>query len=149
MMTRSQLQKAIDIAAVEAAIAAAEKLSSGEIRVTLSPFFWGSVHKAAESAFVRLGMTQTKLHNGVLFFVVPSRKTFMVLGDRGIHEKVGQEFWERVAAALSEHFRRGEFTEGLVAGITQAGEQLAAHFPHDPEGDVNELPNAVDLPPRG
>lgn len=149
MMTRTQLQKAIDIAAVEAAIAEAEKRSSGEIRVSLSPFFWGSVHKAAERAFVRLGMTQTKLRNGVLFFVVPSRKSFMVLGDGGIHEKVGQGFWDEVAASLSEHFRRGEFTEGLVAGVTRAGEQLAVHFPYDREGDVNELPNMVDLPPRG
>jgi uncharacterized membrane protein len=48
---------------------------------------------------------------------------------------------------MSTHFRRGEFTEGLVFGIGAAAEQLALHFPHDSKHDVNELPDDVDLGP--
>jgi len=145
VMTKGQLIRAIDAAKVEAAIAAAERATSGEIRVTVAPFFWGSVEKAADAAFARLGMTRTELRNGVLIFVVPSRRKFVVLGDRGIHEKVGQTFWNEVAGSISERFRTGDFTGGLMSGIEKIGEQLAAHFPFDEKGDRNELSNIVDF----
>jgi len=135
----------VDVDKVKAAIAAAERETSGEIRVSVTRFFWGSVRRAAERAFDRLGMTHTKDRNGVLFFVVPARRKFVVLGDAGIHAKVGQEFWERVARLMSEHFRKGEFTDGLVAGIGEAGRELAAAFPYDPTVDVNELADDVDF----
>lgn len=143
--SRRKLMRTVDIDRVKAAIAAAERAACGEIRVSVARFFWGSVRGAAERAFVRLGMTRTKDRNGVLFFIVPSRKKFVVLGDEGIHAKVGQEFWESVARLMSERFREGEFTEGLVAAIEEAGRQLAAHFPFDPTVDVNELSDDVDF----
>jgi uncharacterized membrane protein len=129
---------------VEEAIRLAEKHTTGEIRVSVSPIFWGSVRKAAEKAFVRLGMEKTRHRNGVLLFVVPGRRQFVVLGDEGIHQKVGQEFWEKISAAMSAHFRAGNFTEGLVHGIEEAGKQLALHFPEEAGESVDELPNQVD-----
>ncbi len=150
-MTRASLLRAIDAAQVEDAIRAAERRTSGEIRVSVSRFFWGDVRRLAERAFVRLGMSATRKRNGVLFFVVPSRRRFVVLGDAGIHEKVGQPFWDAVAAAVSAHFRGGDFTQGLVRGIETVGEQLATYFPFDPATDVNELSDAIDFgakPPR-
>lgn len=143
--SRRKLMRTVDVDRVKAAIAAAERAACGEIRVSVARFFWGSVRGAAERAFVRLGMTRTKDRNGVLFFIVPSRKKFVVLGDEGIHAKVGQEFWESVARLMSERFREGEFTEGLVAAIEEAGRQLAAHFPFDAAVDVNELSDDVDF----
>jgi uncharacterized membrane protein len=143
--SRRKLMKAVDIEKVKAAIASAEHETSGEMRVSVARFFWGSVHHAARKAFARLGMTQTKDRNGILFFIVPGRKKFVVLGDEGIHAKVGQEFWDCVARLMSERFKKGEFTEGLVAGIGEAGRELAAHFPYDAATDVNELPDDVDF----
>jgi uncharacterized membrane protein len=46
---------------------------------------------------------------------------------------------------MAEHFRKGEFTEGLVAAIEEAGRQLAAYFPCDPSTDINELPDDIDF----
>jgi uncharacterized membrane protein len=143
--SRRKLLKTVDVGRVKAAIAAAERETSGEVRVSVSRFFWGSVRRAAEKAFVRLGMTATKDRNGILFFIVPARKRFTVLGDSGIHAKVGQEFWDSLAGLMSGHFRKGEFTGGLVAAIDEAGRQLAAHFPYDPVTDVNELPDDIDF----
>jgi uncharacterized membrane protein len=142
--TRKALLRGIDIGRIEEAIRQAERRTSGEIRVSVSRFFWGDVHRVADRAFARLGMTATRQRNGVLFFVVPSRRRFVVLGDEGIHAKVGQEFWESVAAAVSEHLRNGDFTLGLVHGIEAVGDQLALHFPFDPTADANELPDEVD-----
>jgi len=143
--SRPELMRTIDVDRIKAAIAAAERAASGEIRVSVSRYFWGSVRRAAERAFVRMGMTRTKDRTGVLFFIVPARKKFIVLGDEGIYAKVGQEFWESLAALLAGRFRKGEFTEGLVEAIGEAGRQLAAHYPCDPRADINELADDVDF----
>ena len=144
-MTRKRLLQIVDRDKIKGAIEAAERQTSGEICVSVAPLFWGNIEKAADKAFVRLGMTRTKARNGVLFFVVPSRRKFVVLGDQGIHECVGQEFWESVAAIISEKFREGDFTGGLVRGIEKVAEELATHFPYDPAADKNELSDDVDF----
>jgi len=144
-MTRKQLLRTIDDARIKAAIEQAEHQTSGEIVVSVASFFWGDIHKAARRTFARLGVSKTAARNGVLFFIVPSRRMFVVLGDQGIHEKVGQEFWERIASHLTSHFRDGEFTEGLVHGIDEVGRQLAAYFPYDRSIDTNELSDDVDF----
>ncbi len=145
LLSRRRLLKTIDVAAVRTAIEAAERMTSGEIRVSVSRFFWGSVRRVGGRAFVRLGMTATKDRNAILFFIVPSRHRFVVLGDEGIHAKVGQKFWDSVAAAMAEDFRKGAFTEGLIGGIKEAGARLAAHFPYDAATDRNELPDDIDF----
>ena len=143
--SRRALLKSIDREKILAAIRDAEHRTSGEIKVSVSRYFWGNVRKVADRAFVRLGVSGTRDRNGILFFIVPSRRSFAVLGDEGIHARVGQEFWDSLAAILSEEFRKGAFTEGLVRAIAAAGEKLAVHFPYDSEKDVNELPDDVDF----
>jgi uncharacterized membrane protein len=145
VMTKQQLLRAIDKGRIENAIRAAELRTSGEICVSVSRVFWGNVETAAKKAFDRMGITDTRERNGVLFFVVPSRRKFVVLGDAGIHEKVGQAFWTSVVSAVTDKFRSGHFTEGLVKGIEAVGEQLATHFPYDAASDKNELSNEVDF----
>jgi len=145
VMTRKQLFRIVDREKVKEAIQKAELRTSGEICVSVASFFWGSVEKAADKAFARLGVARTKEHNGVLFFIVPSRRKFVVLGDRGIHEHVGQEFWNRISEVVSVKFRDGDFTGGLIKGIEEIGEQLAAHFPYDPATDKDELSDDVDF----
>jgi uncharacterized membrane protein len=148
VMTRQQLLRSIDSERIKAAIEQAEHQTSGEVVVSVSSFFWGNVEKAARRTFGRLGIRRTRARNGVLFFIVPSRRRFIVLGDQGIHEKVGQEFWNGVAGQVAEQFKAGDFTEGLVRGIAEVGKQLATHFPYDRTTDVNELPDDVDFGDR-
>jgi uncharacterized membrane protein len=143
--SKRRLMKTIDAERVKKAIVDAEHETSGEVRVSVAPFFWGPVQRVAQRAFVRLKMDETKDRNGILFFIVPSRRRFVVLGDEGIHACVGQEFWDSLASLLAGHFRKGEFTEGLVRAIGEAGLKLGAHFPYDPTGDVNELPDDIDF----
>ncbi len=143
-MSQHKLLAIIDDDRIKAAIAAAERLTSGEMRVSVSRFFYGSVRHAAEKAFDRMKMRDTRDRNGILFFVVPSRHRFVVVGDEGIHQKVGQEFWDRLVAAMAGDFREGKFNEGLIRGIGECGRLLAEHFPHQGERDVNELPDDID-----
>jgi uncharacterized membrane protein len=143
-LSRARLARAIDRERIAHAIAAAERETSGEIMVSVAPFFLGSVQRAAERAFDRLGIARTRQRNGVLFFVVPSRRSFVVLGDAGIHGAVGQDFWHAVVHAVSQRIGQGDVTAGLVDGIAEVGRRLAQHFPRDAAHDVNELPDEPD-----
>jgi len=143
-MSRRKLLEIIEDDRIKAAIVEAEKMTSGEIRVSISTFFWGNVRRAADRAFHRLGMRATRERNGILFFVVPSRRRFVVIGDEGIHRAVGQEFWEKLVAAMAGDFREGKFNEGLERGIGECGRLLAARFPYQGAKDVNELPDDID-----
>lgn len=145
ILSQRRLLEIIDDDRVKAAIASAERQTSGEIRVSVSRFFYGSVRRAAERAFERMKMRATRDRNGILFFVVPSRRRFVVLGDEGIHRRVGQDFWDKLVAAMAGDFREGKFNEGLIRGIEECGRLLAAHFPYQGERDVNELPDDVDF----
>ncbi|MGA7238236.1 MAG: TPM domain-containing protein [Bryobacteraceae bacterium] len=134
----------IDKERIKQAIQRAERRTSGEIRVSVARPFWGDVRKAAENTFERLGMTATKQRNAVLFFIVPARHKFVVLGDSGIHKKVGQEFWQQIARSLSDRLKQGDITGGIVAGIEAVGAGLAEHFPYLADSDTNELPDDID-----
>jgi uncharacterized membrane protein len=133
----------IDHARITAAITAAELRTSGEIRVLIAREKAEDPVIAAQKHFERLGMTNTRERNGVLIYVAPESHSFAVIGDTGIHEKCGDAFWRLLAAEMTAHFKRGEFTEGLVESIEHAGKQLAENFPRSPD-DRNELPNKIE-----
>jgi uncharacterized membrane protein len=145
MPTRVQWLRSIDTEQIEQAIARAEVHTSGEIRVSVAPFFVGDVQRTAEQAFARLGMSGTRERNGVLFFVVPARKKFAIVGDEGVHARVGQAFWDELRGVMSAAFHDGHATEGLVAAIERVGERLAEHFPATASDNPDELANRVDF----
>jgi len=128
---------------IVAAIRTAEQKTSGEIRIFVSHKKVADAVVAAQAQFERLGMTKTRQRNGVLIFVAPAARKFAILGDQGVHQKCGDAFWREVAAEISGHFTKSEFTAGILHGIQKAGELLAAHFPPQP-GDTNELPDQIE-----
>lgn len=132
----------LDSDRIVAAIAEAEGKGSGQIRVHVTRHKPGNLEERAERRFELLGMTKTAHRNGVLIYIAPKLRRFRILGDSGIHEKCGDDFWKETAAEMESNFRRGDFTEGLVRGIAKVGDVLALHFPHE-AGDRNELPDKV------
>ena len=141
--SRRQFEQALDQDRIIEAIRAAEAGTSGEIRIAIAPRFFGSIERRSARAFRRLGMSRTRLHNGVLIFIVPSRREFRVLGDSAIHACVGQARWDQVAADLGRHFAAGRYTEGLVAAVATVGRELARHFPSAPGDNPDELPDEL------
>ena len=125
------------------AIAAAEAKTSAEIRVHVTRRVPKDLEERALRRFQKLGMTNTADRNGVLVYIAPRARQFRILGDVAIHAKCGDEFWRAVAAAMEGHFRKGEFTEGVLRGVERLGEELAQHFPRAAT-DRNELPNEID-----
>jgi uncharacterized membrane protein len=145
-MTQKEFLALLDQQRIVDAIAAAEQQTSGEIRVHIQPQSRGEIRNVAERTFERLGMTKTALRNGVLLFIACEEQRFTILGDRGIDENVPGGFWDEIAAKLTIRFQRGEFTDGIVEAIQNAGIQLRAYFPRA-EGDVDELANEIDVEP--
>lgn len=124
------------------AINVAEQATSGEIRVAIEKHCPGSAFERATVYFAELGMDKTAKHNGVLIYLATDDHKFAIIGDSGINRVVPEDFWETTQIAMKAHFSSGNIVEGIVAGVSLAGEKLALFFPsqHD---DVNELPNDI------
>jgi uncharacterized membrane protein len=117
----------IDEARVLSAIAEAERKSSGELRVYISHRPRADALKCAQARFVKLGMTKTRQHNAVLIYLRRGRQ-FAVVGDAGIHEKCGEDFWKDIAAKMTALLKAGDYTNAIVTAIQETGELLARHF---------------------
>ncbi|NND52113.1 MAG: TPM domain-containing protein [Flavobacteriaceae bacterium] len=124
------------------AIRTAELNTSGEIRVHLEGSCQGNSYERALEVFSILKMDNTKLQNAVLIYVAVHDHSFTICGDEGINLVVPNDFWDSTKDIIEQHFRKKEFSQGLVAGIIKVGEQLKAHFPWDPR-DQNELPDSI------
>jgi uncharacterized membrane protein len=112
------------------AIRDAESKTSGQIRVYIQR---GKMDVdplvAAQKKFHRLGMHKMPDRNAVLIFVAPRAHKFAVVGDAAIHEKCGEQLWQRLVERMREHFRNEKFTHALVEAIEETGKALASHFP--------------------
>ncbi len=126
------------------AILNAELDTSGEIRVHIQKKCTGDILDCASEIFKKLDMDKTAARNGVLIYLAIENHSFAIIGDIGINTMVPEDFWESTKMLMINHFREGEFTEGLVAGITKAGEQLKKHFPYQ-KNDVNELKDEISF----
>jgi uncharacterized membrane protein len=137
---------AADLDAVSAAIKVAEAKTAAEIRVHLDARCPGAPMARAAEVFGRLGMHRTAARHGVLIYVSIEDHKLAVLGDRGIHERVGQAYWDRLVEAVLGHFRRHQSRDGLVHAVVEVGTVLRQHFPRGPD-DIDELPDQVSIDP--
>lgn len=124
------------------AIRKAELKTSGEIRVHLESHCDDDACQRAQEIFHLLKMDNTKEENGILFYVAVHDHKFAVIGDKGIHANVGDEFWEKTKEMMGLRFRESDFTTGLTTAIEHVGVQLARYFPWD-VADTNELPDEI------
>ncbi len=122
------------------AIRDAESKTSGEIVVHLQRKSKGPVLEHAKKVFHRLGMTRKKHRNGVLLFIAVQDRRIAILGDRGIHERVSERFWEECLVHMREAFVRQDFLGGTLNAIAKIGAELSKHFPAE-KGDANQLPD--------
>ena len=129
---------------IKKAILNAELDTSGEIRVHLESYCKEEVLDRASYLFPKLGMQNTELRNGVLFYIAVKSQKFAIIGDTGINEVVPENFWDNIRNVMLEHFREDNFAEGLEEGIAMAGQQLKEHFPYQKD-DVNELPDEISF----
>lgn len=92
--------------------------------------------------FTRLKMHQTAERNGVLIYIATLSRKVAIIGDEGIHQKLGAIYWEKLVEKLIEQFKANKKAEGLADCIVECGEQLGKFFPRT-EDDRNELSNSI------
>ena len=136
-----------DLAAIASAIGEAEKTTAGEIRVSIrQKRKWRekkrTIEEIARQEFHVLGMTKTKDRTGILIFLLLEDKKFFILADDGIHTKVKDGSWDKIAGEMSDHFSQKNFRLGILHGVKSVGAELAKYFPRKYD-DTNELPNDV------
>lgn len=126
------------------AIGLAEQQTSGEIRVHLEKSTELDSYERALEVFFELKMNQTELQNGVLIYVAVADRKVSICGDKGIHEVVTEDFWDNTKNIIVNHFKIGNFKQGLIDGISEAGQQLKKYFPLN-TNDSNELSNEISI----
>jgi uncharacterized membrane protein len=126
------------------AVRAAEIQTSGEIRVYVESRcrYVNPLDRAAE-VFSGLKMENTEARNAALVYVALKDRQLALYGDKGIHEKVGDVFWNENVKAMLSHFNKKNYVDGLVRIVNEIGEALRNHFPYNKDTDKNELPDDI------
>ena len=139
-----------DFTAITEAVVRAEATTSAEIRVHLErrvhrlPWRRSDALRRARRVFAHLGMHQTAEHHGVLIYLAVEDRKLAIVGDEGIHQRVGDSYWEGVRDAMVAMLRDGRAIDAVLSGIAAVGRVLAEHFPRRPD-DKNELSDQVSL----
>jgi putative membrane protein len=102
------------------------------------------VRERAVRAFFEKGLYRTRDETGILIFISILERTVWILGDRGINEKISQDFWNAQAAELTRGMKAKDHCAALCEVIARCGEELARHFPRKAD-DTNELADGVLL----
>jgi uncharacterized membrane protein len=139
------------LARIGRAVGECEKATSGEVRVVIrekkdwvARLLRLSLRRLVVEEFHRLWMHKTRERTGVILYFLLEDRQFYIYGDKGIHAVVGQETWDRVVAEVAGAAKEQNLCEGILLGLERIGAILAGSFPIKP-GDVNELPNEVEL----
>lgn len=133
----------VDTQKIEQAILHLEQQTSAELRVVVErKAKQRDAMARAAALFDELKMAETAERNGVLLYLSFKPHLVAVVGDEGIHQKVGDEFWQNVYRVMKTLCQQGEYTQAICEGIQQVEAPLAEHFPIQPN-DVNELDNKV------
>lgn len=127
-----------------AAIQKAEQRTSGEVRLFVESKcrFVNATDRAAE-IFLKLQMDKTELRNATLIYIAVDDKQAAVLGDEGIHQKVGTQYWKDVVTKMLMHFKSERLCDGICTAIVDLGGALQHYFPYDRDTDKNELPDEI------
>lgn len=139
-----------DFDAITEAIRRAEATTSAELRVHLErrvhrlPGQRPDALRRARKVFAHLGMHLIAEHHGVLIYLALEDRKLAIVGDTGIHARVGDAYWERVRDLMVAKLREGQALEAVLSGITEVARVCAEHFPRRPD-DHNELPDQVSL----
>jgi putative membrane protein len=96
----------------------------------------------AHAQFYDQGVHLTREHSGVLLFVSMAERYVEIVADKGVHEKIGVERWQKIVNALVLKVGQGDPAGGFVAAISACGEAMAEHYPAKP-GDTDELSDGL------
>lgn len=126
------------------AIREAETSTSGEVRVYIeSRCTYVDPLRRAKEIFGNLKMQETAARNAALVYIAMKDRQLAVFGDEGIHQKVGNAFWNAEVQNMLAHFNKQDYASGIATVVRSIGKALETHFPYDAHTDKNELPDEI------
>lgn len=129
----------IDAEKVKDAIREAEARTTAEIRLAVRKRSRLTPEEMARKMFEKLEMDKTRFGNGVLVVIEPEIRRITLYGGHEAYSHLGGEI-ERALGAFTERFKKGDFNDGIAAGMAALGEMLAEAFPlGEGEPNPNEL----------
>lgn len=93
----------------------------------------------AQEAFLQEQVFATKERVGILIFVSRLEHKVLVIGDKGINEKVSSDNWQEVVSLVTEGLKQKQIGEGLVKAINHCKELLLEKGFVRKDSDTNEL----------
>jgi len=121
----------------------AENKTSGEIRLYMETNCkTATALQSAMAVFTAYKMNETANRNGVLLYIATKDKKVAIYGDKGIHEIVGQHFWDNTLLIVKDSFKKGNFEQGIIEAIENIGDKLCSFFPKQ-QNDINELSDEI------
>lgn len=123
-------------------IAEIEKNTIGELKIHVEDTCASSPYDRAVEVFQKLGMYKTREKTGVLIYLSTEDRKIAVIGDRGIHEKLGPLFWTEIISEMKRRFASESIWKGVQYGLSEIGKELIHHFP-EKNKPVDELSNEI------
>ncbi len=125
-MTRAQRET------IARAIRDAEDGTTGRIAVRIIPDRDVDAFERAKREFGEIGFHRHEPANAALILVATKAQRFAIVGDRELHQRVGDAFWQELVDESQPYFARGATTEGILHAIKRIGGALQTHFAEPP-----------------
>jgi putative membrane protein len=100
------------------------------------------VASRAFSLFAERGIHRTAHHTGILVFLSELEHRVVILGDKTIHERLGQHGWQAHVDHIVKAIRQGDASRGILEVLEQLGAVLAELVPASAV-NADELSNRV------
>lgn len=126
------------------AISKAETGTTGEIKVHIEETCDPNVLDRAAKIFSSLGIHKKSERNGVLIYIAFKKKSFAVLGDKGINALVDEEYWDLLRDCIQKNFKKGDFSKGLCDAVHTLGKTLKQHFSDNGKVTAQPRPDETD-----
>lgn len=100
------------------------------------------VSQRAYALFLQHNVHRTPERNGIILYVSLLERRAEIIGDIGIHQKVGEDFWRQIISTLVADVPRRGLKTALTQAIDSCGQTLSTHFPKTASGQ-DDLPNKL------
>jgi uncharacterized membrane protein len=124
------------------AISQIEAGTIGELRLHIEDLCEQHPVDRAIEIFNKLGMYNTSQKTGVLIYIATEDHKLAIIGDKGIHSIVGDNFWNHIMVEMKEKFTHESIYAGVIYGVLEVGNKLKEHFPEVRKPE-NELSNEI------
>ncbi len=102
------------------------------------------VHNRAVRHFIEAGTCYTKDRTGILIFISEMERKVLLLADKGINDKIGQESWDSIVTDIVKGIKDDNVVDAISTSIKRCGEILSKEFPIA-EDDKNELSDDIQI----